>query len=139
MKIIFKNKMKFSIAKIFILTFTFLALSAPAALAADPIKPATIPCVPGLPCIQQTTQEDSKAVRSYIFGTFGGGFLKITLGLVAALSVIFIVIGGMQMHLAFGNEEAISKAKKTLIAAIAGLILAILAVAIVKIVSNLPF
>ena len=42
------------------------------------------------------------------------------------------------MHVALGNEEAITKAKKTLMWAVGGLVIAILAAAIVQIVSTLP-
>jgi len=102
------------------------------------VKPQTIPCVPNLPCIQQETQTKGKNVREYITGTFGTTFMKVFLGLTAASSVIFIIVGGLQMHLAFGNEEGINKAKKTLTWAIVGLIISILSVAIVQIISKLP-
>lgn len=114
-----------------------LLLFANLALAAV-VKPASIPCVPNLPCINRTTQEKGGGeVRKYILSDFGGNFIKGFLGIAALTSVIFIIVGGMQMHLAMGNEEALTKAKKTLIWAIAGLVIAILSVAIVQIVARL--
>lgn len=101
--------------------------------------PAAIPCPDNLPCIQEDTQKSGNALREYLFEEFAPVFFQGWLGLVAIISVVFIIVGGMQMHLAFGNEEALGKAKKTLLWAIIGLVLAILAVAIVQIISNLPF
>lgn len=102
------------------------------------VKPAVIPCTKNLPCIQKTTQEKGGgAIRDYILGTFGVKFLTGFLGLVAATSVIFIIIGGLQMHLAFGNDEAVGTAKKTLTWAIVGLVIAILSVGIVRIISSI--
>ncbi len=114
-----------------------LALGMNAALAAS--GPPPIPCVPNLPCIQQETQQSGSSIRDYILGSFGSSFLKGFLGLIAATSVVFIIIGGLQMHLAFGNEEGITTAKKTLLWAIAGLIISILAAMIVSIISSLPY
>lgn len=104
------------------------------------VKPNPIPCVPNLPCIQKSTQQKGgREIRKYITDTFGVKFFKSFLGLTAATSVIFIIVGGFQLHTALGNEEALGKAKKTLIWAISGLIISILAVAIVQIISKLPF
>lgn len=115
-----------------------LSLNMPFALA-EKVMPNTIPCPQNLPCIQEETQKTGKGIRDYITGTFGVAFLKSFLGLAAATSVVFIIVGGLQMHLAFGNEEDIGKAKKTLIWAIAGLVIAILSVAIVQIITNIEF
>ena len=102
------------------------------------VKPAVIPCTKNLPCIQPGTQSHGGgAIREYILGTFGVKFLTGFWGLVAATSVIFIIIGGLQMHLAFGNDEAVGTAKKTLTWAIVGLVIAILSVGIVRIISSI--
>lgn len=100
--------------------------------------PSVIPCPQNLPCIQPATQKmGGAAIREYILGGFGVKFLTGFLGLVAATSVIFIIVGGLQMHLAFGNDEAVGTAKKTLTWAIVGLVIAILSVAIVRIISSI--
>ena len=101
------------------------------------VGPQTIPCVPNLPCVTQETQKTAEKTRSYILDTFGTTFLTGFLGLAGITSVIFIIVGGVQLHLAFGNEEALGKAKKTLIWAIAGLVICILSVAIVSIISKI--
>lgn len=114
-----------------------LLLGAPLALA-DAVKPTEIPCPQNLPCISgETQQKGGEEVRNLIINTFGGSFLKSFLGITAVTCVIFIIVGGMQMHLAFGNEEGIKKAKTTLIWAIVGLVISILSVAIVQIVTKL--
>lgn len=114
------------------------AAKAPEAEAPAKPAPAVIPCPTNLPCIQPATQsQGGGAIRNYILGTFGVKFLTGFLGLVAATSVIFIIIGGLQMHLAFGNDEAVGTAKKTLTWAIVGLVIAILSVGIVRIISSI--
>ncbi|MEK7171944.1 MAG: hypothetical protein AAB739_03485 [Patescibacteria group bacterium] len=123
----------------------FVAMAAPAnedttvaEAEQNDVKPAVIPCTKNLPCIQPGTQsQGGGAIREYILGTFGVKFLTGFLGLVAATSVIFIIIGGLQMHLAFGNDEAVGTAKKTLTWAIVGLVIAILSVGIVRIISSI--
>ncbi|MBI4994243.1 hypothetical protein HZC21_01190 [Candidatus Peregrinibacteria bacterium] len=81
----------------------------------ESVKPAVIPCPKNLPCIQPGTQEQGgAAIREHVIGKFAVTFLTGFLGLAAATSVIFIIVGGLQMHLAFGNDEAVGTAKKTL-------------------------
>lgn len=121
---------------LFLAVFLFLT-AAPAALAQ--VEPATIPCPQNLPCISQETQKSGEAVRETILNKFGGSFLTGFLGLIGATAVVFIIVGGMQMHLALGNEEQIKKGKTTVIWAIAALVISILSVAIVQIISKLNF
>lgn len=128
--------------KAFLVTITillsFFLTAAP--VLADIVKPPVIPDIPHLPTISSATQEEGGgAIRTYIFETFAGSFLKGFLGLMAAASVVFIIIGGIQMLLAFGNEEALGKAKKTILWALLGLVIAILSAAIVRIVTTIPF
>jgi hypothetical protein len=131
------SKSKFQI--FLILGCLMFVLGAPMALAEGDVKPTTIPCTQNLPCISEATQETSGGVYDAVVNKFGGGFLKSFLGIVAVTCVIFIIVGGMQMHLAFGNEEGIKKAKTTLIWAIVGLVISMLSVAIVQIISKLGF
>lgn len=113
-------------------------LGAPVAFAEGEVKPAPIPCPGNLPCISTETQEKGGTeVRDTIINKFGGSFLRGFLGIVAVTCVIFIIVGGLQMHLALGNEEAIKKAKTTLLWAIVGLVISIMSVAIVQIASKL--
>lgn len=71
-----------------------------------------------------------------LFGT-GGIFQQITnilLFLIGVLSVIMMIIGGMRYVLSGGNKDAVTSAKNTILYAIVGLIVAILAFAIVDFV-----
>lgn len=61
-----------------------------------------------------------------------GNVVEIALGLVAAIAIIYIIIGGYQYIMAFGNPEMIAHAKNTIIWAIIGLILALASVLIVE-------
>lgn len=56
------------------------------------------------------------------------------LGLLGIIAVIMILVGGFQWMTAAGNEEKVEKAKKIISAAIVGLIIILLAWAIVNFV-----
>jgi len=56
------------------------------------------------------------------------------LGLLGIIAVIMILVGGFQWMTAAGNEEKVEKAKKVISAAIVGLIIILLAWAIVNFV-----
>ena len=57
--------------------------------------------------------------------------LQILFAIIGALAVLFIVIGGFSYVVSNGNSQAIKKAKSTIVSAIIGLIVAILAETIV--------
>lgn len=59
------------------------------------------------------------------------------LGVIAIWASVFIVVGGFQMVMSAGNEEAVLKAKKTITWAVLGLVVAIMSFSIVAIVQNL--
>lgn len=58
------------------------------------------------------------------------------LGILALVAVVMIIIGGFQWMTAAGNEERIEKAKKVISAAVIGLIIVLLAWAIVIFVAG---
>lgn len=60
--------------------------------------------------------------------------LRIAFAVLAALAVLFIVIAGFRMIIAQGNPQEVSKAKSTIIYALAGLLVALLAEAFVAFV-----
>jgi hypothetical protein len=59
------------------------------------------------------------------------------LSIVAVWAVIFIIVGGFQMVMSQGNEEAYTTAKKTVIYAVLGVIVSILSFSIIAVVQNL--
>jgi hypothetical protein len=58
------------------------------------------------------------------------------IGIIGVLAVIFIIIGGIRYILARGDPKATDSARGSITAAIIGLVIALLAVAIVTIVGN---
>ena len=63
--------------------------------------------------------------------------VQIFLEFAAAIAVVFLIIGGFQYVSSRGNEEAMEKAKKTITAAVIGIVVIVMAYAIVAIVNNL--
>lgn len=63
--------------------------------------------------------------------------INILLLFAAAIAVVYLVIGGFQYVAARGNEEATEKAKKTITGSIIGLVVIVMAFAIVTIISSL--
>ncbi len=70
---------------------------------------------------------------THMFLFIAKGFL----GIVGIWAVIFIIVGGFRMVIASGDEEALTKAKKTVTWAVIGVIVAALSFSIVAIVQNL--
>ena len=62
--------------------------------------------------------------------------IEILLLVSGGLAVVFLIIGGIQYVLSRGNEEAATAAKKTMTAAVFGLVIIIMAYAIVFIVAE---
>ncbi len=58
------------------------------------------------------------------------------LGILALVAVLMIIVGGFQWMTAAGNEERVEKAKKVISAAVIGLIIVLLAWAIVIFVAG---
>lgn len=72
-------------------------------------------------------------------GTAGGlvlSIISVMLLIVGSLAVIYLIIGGYRYITAHGNEEAAEGAKKTILHAILGLVITILAFAIITIIAN---
>ncbi len=72
---------------------------------------------------------------------FGGGsvFEKVTnilLFLVGAISVIMLIIGGIRYVISAGDQAQVTAAKNTILYAIVGIVVAFLAFAAVKFVTN---
>lgn len=122
---------------VFALVLTGSALSAPTpAFAEEP----TIVCADGQTvvmtmlygarCVKSAEQPDS------LFGV-DGVFVKITntaLFLIGAISVIMLIYGGIRYTLSGGDSTAVTNAKNTILYAIIGIVVAILAFAAVQFV-----
>ena len=62
--------------------------------------------------------------------------ISIIIGTIAAVAVLFIVIGGLRYILAQGDPQGVSKAKGTIVYALIGLVVAIIAQFIVSFVAK---
>jgi len=63
--------------------------------------------------------------------------INILLYFSGAIAVIFLVIGGYKYVASRGNEEAMESAKKTISSAVIGIVIILMAYAIVTIVNNI--
>ena len=70
--------------------------------------------------------------------TGGGGIVTVIintlLSIVGVVAVIMIIVGGFRMVVSGGNEKAVADARNTILYAVIGLIVAVLAFAIVNFV-----
>jgi len=71
------------------------------------------------------------------FGTLLVNVISLLLKFAGAIAVLFLVIGGFQYISARGNEEASEKAKKTISGAIIGIVIIVMAYAVVAIVNDI--
>lgn len=62
--------------------------------------------------------------------------LNIAIGIIAAISVMFVVIGGLRYVLSDGDPQKSSRARETIIYAVVGLLIAITAEALVAFALN---
>lgn len=71
------------------------------------------------------------------FGNLVSTILNIFLALVGSIAVIFLVVGAYRYITAYGNEEQAEGAKKMMTQAIVGLVIVILAFAIITVITRL--
>lgn len=98
----------------------------------------TIPKPDLLPGPDEAKQKD-KGTRNILINTilpfFGVGLI----GAVGMFSMVFLIIAGVRFATAYGNDEAIQKAKTQAVYALVGLVIAILSYAIVRIITNIKY
>ena len=63
-------------------------------------------------------------IKASTMSEFLGNVLSALLGVVAFISIIFIIIGAVMYMLSAGNEQAVERAKKTITGAVVGLAIA---------------
>lgn len=97
--------------------------------------PPDIPRPDTLPGPDTSADNTRKILIESVLPKFAVGFV----GFVASLSLVFLIIGGVRFAMAYGNEEAIEKAKNQVIYSLVGLIIALLSYAIVSVIVNLKF
>ena len=80
---------------------------------------ADIPAIPG-------TANDAAGVRPAIIRV-----INFVLGFLALVAIIFVIVGGIRILASAGNEENVTKGRKTIVFAIIGLIVVFFARVIV--------
>jgi hypothetical protein len=109
-----------------------VGLLAPMNAAADPVNcdPTKPTVTSGASCSQGSGQKDD------LFGT-GGIFTTIAntaLFIIGAISVLMLIYGGIRYTVSGGNEKSVTAAKNTIMYAVIGVVVALLAFAIINFV-----
>lgn len=86
--------------------------------------------------IPHTDEESDVPEESYFGGVLLPVLTQAIIGLAAGLGFLFMIVGGIQILTAYGNEERIAAGKKTMTFAVVGLLIALLSYAIVSIISS---
>ncbi|MDP3993798.1 MAG: pilin [Candidatus Doudnabacteria bacterium] len=103
-----------------------------------PIPPGGGPIPPpGGPTGELTNPAPGQLVNIDTFEKLLIKIINTFLYFAGGIAVIFIVVGGFQYVASRGNEESTEKAKKTVTYAVLGLVIIVMAFAIVSIVNNL--
>jgi hypothetical protein len=80
---------------------------------------------------------DSPQSQNQLQSNFLPALTTTVVGVTGGISLLFVIIGAVQILTAYGKDDQIEKAKKTLTWAIAGLVLAILSYSIVQIIISI--
>lgn len=108
-----------------------MASGAHAEVTCDPTA-TTNPLQQGINCSAPTGAKDNLFVSGGIFHTVADTLIF----LVGAISVIMLIVGGLRYVLSSGESAAVKSAKDTILYAIVGIVVAILAFAIVSFVAG---
>ena len=76
-------------------------------------------------------------IKASTMSEFLGNVLNALLGVIAIISIIFIIIGAVMYMVSAGNEQAIERAKKTVTGAVVGLAIAAAAPTFLKEIKNI--
>jgi amino acid transporter len=95
--------------------------------------------LPGIDEELQLDKDGKLATRNILTERILPRFALGTIGFVGALSILFLIIGGIRFATAYGEEEPIESAKRQVTWSLVGLLLAVLSYTIVSIIVNLDF
>lgn len=90
----------------------------------------------GLNEIKNQFPSQSEIAQSQTVGDLILSVIRILIGLLMAVTVLFIILGGYQFVTSAGNEEQAKRGRRTLTYAIIGLVVVILSYVIVNTVSG---
>ncbi len=97
-------------------------------------KAPKIPDISTLPGPQAGKDVDVSKVGGYLQEQFLPKIAVTIISLAVGTSVLFIIIGAIMMLTAYGNEEKLGNAKKTIILALIGLVISLLSYVIVQLI-----
>lgn len=117
---------------IFLMAFHVVAEAANNFTAPTIYKPELIPG-------PETAAVANEGSRNILLNKFLPNLAVRIIGLIGVAALISIIVGGLRYVTAYGNDEAIEKAKTQILYSIVGFIVAILSYTIVSIVINTQF
>lgn len=125
-----------------VLAFMFIMLIVPARVAAvtpsgcvqDCSPPAPGYCLVGGKC-QLKNPAPNQLVDLNNFGDLLKRIIETMLFFAGGIATLFLIVGGYRYVTSTGNEEAMEKAKKTVTSAVIGIVIIVMAFAIVAIVN----
>jgi hypothetical protein len=130
MNITLKKRIQSIVAAPLVMLGLCVTVSSVAAVAAVDCNATNLSLSQSASCAKSDDQPDS------LFGT-GGIFQTVTnvlLFIIGAVSVVMLIIGGIRYTISQGDSSAVTSAKNTILYAIIGLVVAILAYAAVNFV-----
>ena len=115
----------------------FTAL-APVTYAADENTEAEAPCTGASQCIKDglSATGGSSTAKKTDIKDIVQLVINVLLFIIAALSVIMIIVGGIRYVVSAGNQQAVTGAKNTIMYSVVGLLVSIFAYAIVNFIIN---
>ncbi|MCC6643704.1 hypothetical protein IT411_03055 [Candidatus Peregrinibacteria bacterium] len=75
--------------------------------------------------------------KNYLQNRLLPGIAGVIIGITGGVALVFVIFSGIQMLTSNGNPDAVGKAKKTLIYALVGILIATLSYGIVAIVASI--
>ena len=122
--------------KILLLTLAFTGIFSVTqlAVAADVVIPSIIPEDSTTNLAAPPDASDTQ----YFATTFIPALVSFVIACIGVIAFVFMVIGGVQFMVAYGNEEAITKAKSSIKYGVTGTVLGLLSYSIVSIIIHLP-
>lgn len=75
--------------------------------------------------------------KTYLRDVLIVSITRILISLVGGLALLFFIIGGVRMLIAYGDENTLTESKKMLIYSVVGFLIAIFSYAIVTIIGNI--
>lgn len=92
-----------------------------------------------LPGPDEAAQKEGGGAENVLVDKILPNYAVALVGFVGMLSVLMLLIAGVRFSMAYGNDEAIQKAKDQAMYALIGLVIAILSYTIIRIVTNLEY